>query len=188
MKCDSARILAVFLVLLPSLAMAAEQTMGRLFFTPEQRTRMDVARQQERNIRFDVEQQDDAPPPANIILNGVITRSDGKTTLWVNNRIQSEASQGASVGKGGEVRIITPETGRSVPLKVGQSIDLNSGRVEEAYRRTPLQPQPDKKETPPPSSPDKPSSAPAKSPSRNWDAQEAPEPADAPVALPSPAR
>jgi hypothetical protein len=148
MKCDSARILAVFLVLLPSLAMAAEQTMGRLFFTPEQRARMDVARQQERNIRFDVEQQDDAPPPANIILNGVITRSDGKTTLWVNNRIQSEASQGASVGKGGEVRIITPETGRSVPLKVGQSIDMSSGKVEESYRRPPPAPAPAKETSP----------------------------------------
>jgi hypothetical protein len=52
------------------------------------------------------------------------------------------------VGKGGEVRIITPETGRSVPLKVGQSIDMSSGRVEESYRRPPPAPAP-VKETPP---------------------------------------
>lgn len=152
MKCATPKIIAVFLLLLPSLGMAAEQTLGRLFFTPEQRARMDVARQQERSIRFDVEQQDDATPPANIILNGVITRSDGKTTLWINNRIQSEVSQAATVGKGGEVRVATPETGRTVPLKVGQSIDMSSGRVEEIYRRPPPAPVVGK-ETPPVTTP-----------------------------------
>jgi len=152
MKCVSTKILAVFLLLLPSIGMAAEQTMGRLFFTPGQRARMDVARQQERSVRFDVEQQDDASPPTNVTLNGVVTRSDGKTTVWINNRIQTDASQTATVGKRGEIRIITPEAGRSVPLQVGQSIDMSSGKVEERYRRPPPAPVVGK-ETPPATTP-----------------------------------
>lgn len=116
----------------------ADEALGRLFYTPEQRARMDVARQHERSVRIDEEES--APQSANILLNGVITRSDGKSTLWINNRIQNEASQSATVGKGGEVRIITPGAKQSVPIKVGQSIDLNSGQVEEIYRRPPPAP------------------------------------------------
>lgn len=143
MKCHRTKILAVFFALLPSLAMAVEQTMGRLFFTPEQRARMDVARQQERSVRFDVEQQDDASPPTNVTLNGVITRSDGKTTVWINNKEQSGEKAGSGIavprrGKpAGQVSVTTSDARRVVPLKVGQSIDMSSGQVEESYRRAP---------------------------------------------------
>lgn len=116
----------------------ADEALGRLFYTPEQRARMDVARQHERNVRIDEEES--APQSANILLNGVITRSDGKSTLWINNRLQNEASPSATVSKRGEVRVVTPGTKQSVPLKVGQSIDMNSGQVEEIYRRPPPAP------------------------------------------------
>ncbi|MDO8891050.1 MAG: hypothetical protein Q7V00_04325 [Sulfurimicrobium sp.] len=113
----------------------ADEALGRLFYTPEQRARMDVARQHERSIRLDEEES--APPSANILLNGVITRSDGKSTVWINNRLQNAATQSAIVRKGGEVRVVTPGAKRTVPLKVGQSIDMTSGEVEEVYRRAP---------------------------------------------------
>lgn len=113
----------------------AEQAFGRLFFTPEQRDRMDVARQHQRSVRFDDEER--IPQSQNIRLNGVITRSDGQATVWINNRIQREPSQTVAVGKGGEVRVVTPDAKRNVRLKVGQTLDMGSGKVEEAYRRMP---------------------------------------------------
>ncbi|MDZ7656960.1 MAG: hypothetical protein U0997_13560 [Sulfurimicrobium sp.] len=119
----------------------ADEALGRLFYTPEQRARMDVARQHERSIRLDEEES--APPSANILLNGVITRSDGKSTVWINNRLQNAATQSAIVRKGGEVRVVTPGAKRTVPLKVGQSIDMTSGEVEEVYRRAPPLNKPD---------------------------------------------
>lgn len=143
MKCRM--MLAGFFLVLPSTGMA-EQAMGRLFFTPEQRARMDVARQQERSIKFEVEQEESAPPPASLTLNGVITRSDGKTTLWLNNRIQGgeKAEQDVIVpGQGknaGQVSVTMPDAKRAVQLKVGQSIDMSSGQVEEGYRRPPPAP------------------------------------------------
>ncbi|MDP2962057.1 MAG: hypothetical protein Q8N54_04805 [Sulfurimicrobium sp.] len=119
----------------------ADEALGRLFYTPEQRARMDVARQHERSIRLDEEES--APPSANILLNGVITRSDGKSTVWINNRLQNAATQSAIVRKGGEVRVVTPGAKRTVPLKVGQSIDMSSGEVAEVYRRAPPLSKPD---------------------------------------------
>ncbi|MEN6586101.1 MAG: hypothetical protein ABFE02_08685 [Sulfuricella sp.] len=183
MRRDTIKIIAGFLMFLPSLGMAAEQSLGRLFFTPEQRARMDAARQQERSIRIDTEQQDNAPLDANMTLNGVVTRSDGKTTVWINNREQSgdKAVAGIAVptrGKAaGQVSITMPDAKRSVRLKVGQSIDLNSGKVEESYRRTP---------PPPSSTSDQPPTSPAKPLPRGGDAQDVPEPADAQGAMPLP--
>jgi hypothetical protein len=121
--------------MLTSLQCWADDSLGRLFYTPEQRARMDMARQHERSIKIDEEES--TPPPVNIHLNGVITRSDGRSTVWINNRIQNDASQVATVGKGGEVRVVTPDAQRTIRLKVGQSIDMSSGEVEEVYRRTP---------------------------------------------------
>lgn len=112
----------------------ADEALGRLFYTPEQRARMDAARQHAISVR--IEKEENAPPFATIQLNGVITRSDGKSTLWINNRIQDEASRLASVNKGGEVGILAPDAKRPVPLKVGQSINMTGGQVEEIYRRT----------------------------------------------------
>lgn len=193
MKWNSAKLLAVFLALLPPLAMAAEQTMGRLFFTPEQRARMDVARQQERSIRIDAEQQENEPPAANITLNGVLTRSDGKTTVWINNKEQSGEQAGSGIavrgsGGRGQVSVITPDAKRAVPLKVGQSIDMSSGLVEEAYHRVPLQSQPGREEASPPTAlgADKRPDAVAKSSSRDREAQDMPEAADIRGSIPSP--
>lgn len=194
MRSDSAKILALLLVFLPSLGMAAEQSMGRLFFTSEQRARMDVARQHERSIKIEAEQQDNEPPAANITLNGVMTRSDGKTTVWINNKEQSGEKAGSTVavqGRGGargQISVITSDAKRAIPLKVGQSLDVASGQVEEAYRRAPPQPQPDKKEASPTKATgaDKRPDAAAKAPSGNGEGQDAPDAADAQSTMPSP--
>lgn len=147
-----------FLMALGAWALAAsparaEEPLGRLFFTPEQRARMDVARQQERNVRID--EEDSAPQSASLHLNGVITRSDGKSTVWINNRIQNNGSPAATVGKGGEVRVATPDAKKPVRLKVGQSFDMSSGQVEEAYLRPSPVPAAGK-EAPPPAATPKP--------------------------------
>ena len=70
----------------------------------------------------------------------MVRRSDGKTTVWLNNRAVTEKeSAGATmVGKvrpDGTVTLQSAQTGRNVPLRVGQRAELLSGRVEEGYRR-----------------------------------------------------
>lgn len=145
----SSMLFGLFL-LLPSSG-TAEQAMGRLFLTPEQRSEMDAARRQVRNISFNLEREERAAPPAHLVLNGVVTRSDGKTTLWINDKIQGGEQMGLAVpGRGkamGMVSVTPPDARRPVLLKVGQSMDLGSGRVDEIYRRTPPVSMPKKDKT-----------------------------------------
>ena len=123
-------------------ASAAE--LGRMFFTPAQRATLDNARKQ--NIRVEIgnesEQQPATPTvPQNVRLNGMIRRSDGKNTIWLNNRIVNEQQPGnlnAAIGKGdNKVRLSLPDSGRNLDLKVGQTVEIVSGTIEEGYLRRP---------------------------------------------------
>lgn len=134
--------LIALLALAPA-AGAAE--LGRMFFTPAQRATLDNARRQ--NIRAEIsndgEQQPtaSAPMPQNVSVNGLIKRSDGKNTVWINNRAVTEQQPGAIgavIGKSdNRVQLNVPESGRKLDLKVGQSVEIVSGTIEESYLRRP---------------------------------------------------
>ena len=71
--------------IMPAAGMAAEP-LGRLFFTPEQRAALDAGKliQAPRSSRVPA-----ARGPREVTLNGVVTRSDGESTVWVNGRAQN---------------------------------------------------------------------------------------------------
>jgi hypothetical protein len=121
----------------------AQERLGRLFFTPAQRASLDVARSQRARAALSTEkpEQEAAPVPQTITYSGVLRRSDGKTTVWINNQpVNDEESAGAAAIVGrvrpdGSVTLQVPQSGRSVILKPGQSVELLSGAVEEANSR-----------------------------------------------------
>ena len=124
---------------------AAEEKLGRLFFTPAERAALDSQRKlagemANRPVRKDVEQPK-APPPKMVTLNGVLRRSDGETTIWVNGQAVHDRFRNVDVMPGSisreSVAVQLPGTGRQVKLKVGQSVDSMTGEVEESYRRSP---------------------------------------------------
>jgi hypothetical protein len=131
--------LAAAVVLMLGASAAAGADLGRLFFTPAQRATLDNARML--NIRSEVgsENAQAAPVPQNVSVNGVVRRSDGKSTVWINNRALSAPQTGGinvSTGKTGDrVKLTVPESGRSVDLKVGQTVEIASGTIEENYAR-----------------------------------------------------
>lgn len=134
--------LVIVAALLASTATAAE--LGRLFFTPTQRATLDTARKQ--NIRTEIGNESEqpsnaAPTPQNVSVNGLIKRSDGKNTIWLNNRAVTEQHPGpigAVIGKNDDrVLLNVPESGRKLDLKVGQSVEIVSGTIEESYLRRP---------------------------------------------------
>ena len=94
-------------------AEAAE--LGRLFFTPMQRAEMD--RKRILNIADTADKT--AAPSSQMTLNGRITRSDGKTTTWVNGVPDYDPSYSG-----------TP----SRRAKVGETIDRGSGTVEDPLK------------------------------------------------------
>jgi hypothetical protein len=142
-------------VLAASLAPAhAAETLGRLFFTPEQRVTLDVARSKKTRVTLTTEKPDEAPPPPTplpevVTYRGLVQSSDGKTTVWLNNRAITEKDKAQGVvGKlrpDGKLTVQGSQSGRSVDLKVGQRAELLSGAVEEGYARTPAPAQPDAK-------------------------------------------
>jgi hypothetical protein len=121
----------------------AQERLGRLFFTPAQRASLDVARSQRARATLSTEktEQEAAPVPQTITYGGVLRRSDGKTTVWINNQpVNDRESAGAAAIVGqvrpdGSVTLQVPQSGRSVILKPGQSVELLSGAVEEANSR-----------------------------------------------------
>ena len=137
---------ALVLAVLAPPAVAAEP-IGRLFYTPDQRASLDVARSKRARNVVATEKAEEAPPPPTpevVTYGGIVRRSDGKTTVWLNNRAVSgkESGDAKMVGKirpDGTVTLQSPQTGRSVDLKVGQRAELLSGRVNEGYRYTPAQ-------------------------------------------------
>jgi hypothetical protein len=128
------------------------EPIGRMFFTPAQRAQLDVARTQRARTTLATEKTEEvvtsAPVPQTITYDGVVRRSDGKSTVWINSRPvnDKEPAGGAFiVGRihaDGAVSLQVPQSGRSVNLKPGQSIELLSGAIEERFVRKPAAPEP----------------------------------------------
>ena len=132
------RLLAVIAFgLMVPLAQAAEPP-GRIFFTPEQRVQLDTLRQQ----KAVASQVRDEPIPETITYNGIVRRSDGKTTVWVNDEALSESSllnKQSMVGRVGRDGQITLQAA-AVKLKVGQSATLFTGKVDESFTQRKVTP------------------------------------------------
>jgi hypothetical protein len=159
-------------------ALAADN-LRRLFLTPEQRAQLDIVRAR-RDPRLAVAPEGEhvatapaAPVPQGpdtVTYSGVVRRSDGKSTLWINGKAVDErhrirgAHEVNVVGMraDGAVSVAIPQAPRTASLKVGQRLDVGSGRVEEGYARRetldrpkasatpPLAPAPSSATTPPP--------------------------------------
>ena len=143
------RVLCVLLFLIAGNATAADLTLGRLFYTPEQRAALEEARR--RNIRAE-EQAAEASKkpkpdgPRTVTLNGVMRRSDGESVIWVNGKaVENEINDGMRVRLTPDqsgVTVHDTEKGRTVRLKVGQHANLLTGKVEENYSRRQALPPP----------------------------------------------
>ena len=124
-------------------AWAADPTIGRLFFTPSQRNSLDIARSQRTRVTVATETTQEVlqPVPQTITYGGMIRRSDGRSTVWLNNRPvhDGNAATGSPtivrrVGPDGAVTLEVPQSNRQVDLKVGQSVEVLSGSIGDSYR------------------------------------------------------
>jgi hypothetical protein len=129
-------------------AAAASPAMGRLFYTPAQRAALDDMRRRPQAATAAQPNATLPPPPEYVTLNGVVRRSDGATTVWLNDRqVRGRVSEEGlrisptpRTSTPNRVTVVVPQTGHVVDLKVGQQLEVNSGAVKEGYR-TPPRPQ-----------------------------------------------
>ena len=139
----------LLLMIMQSTSVYAEAPLGRLFFTPQQRNALDLARQHSSNLDTAHESE-----PDSITLNGVIKRSDGQHIVWINQRAFSDRStvERVSVSRdknSGRYTVQLPYSDKRVQLKVGQSMEATSGKVDEAYHNKATLKQPKPAESPP---------------------------------------
>ena len=136
MREHSALVLAgVFLLGLASSAAAAD--LGRLFFTPQQR--QDLDRRRQANI-----QESAVTVNSSLTVNGQVSRSRGKNTVWINGVPQENTRRPLDPAR---VTLPAGEGESPVNIKIGQTLDKVRGRVKDpiedgkiltpAERRTP---------------------------------------------------
>jgi hypothetical protein len=116
-------------------ALAADETMGRLFFSAERRATLDRLRQ------FNIEEQTVVPQRV-ITVDGAVTRSSGRSTAWINGLPVTEQGSTALRAIPDErrpaVRVLplneapaTVTIGTAVNRSTGERIDpLGGGHVQ----------------------------------------------------------
>jgi len=134
-------------VLAASTGVAAAQSaviMGRLFASPQERAALDAQRDavlgpasvngqpappyQKQGSAPPAPVADAPPPaPAPVQLNGVVRRSDGKSTVWLNQQPQVDGANALQ----DQTLSVRLSSGRQVILKPGQSFNPANGTVQD---------------------------------------------------------
>lgn len=121
----------------------AAEPLGRLFFTPAQRASLDAGKKEKTIQGAPVRRG-----PAIVKLDGVVVRSDGETTIWVNgkstNRGRTGAVRATPAADPASARVKVPGASPR-KLRVGQQLDTRTGSVRESFAapfREPLDAQP----------------------------------------------
>ena len=114
-------------------ASAVSETLGRLFFTPEQRNALDAGKR----VQGPRPSGPEIRAPRSVTLNGVVTRSDGESTVWVNGRALTErATSGVSATATTDSSAAKVKVGgvrNPVRIRVGQRLDVGTGKIAEPY-------------------------------------------------------
>ena len=118
-------------------APAASDDLGRLFFTPERRAVLERARQS--NIREQPQVAED-----NLLsINGLVRRSSGKRTVWVNGTPINENSVTPLRGLGAPARIRRRGDPAAPPIPVGTTLNRNTGERRDALNGGAIKVRPD---------------------------------------------
>lgn len=117
---------------------ASSQKLGRLFYSPDERAMLDRLRKNDGRST--------ASPTERITLNGIVRRSSGKTTAWINQLPQHEnqTPQGIGILPGSTSKpsaVLLLPAGKQVNLKAGQTFDTAKGKVHEGFEEPSVQPQ-----------------------------------------------
>ena len=119
-------LLALAGLLAPGSNTQAEEALGRLFFTPQHRQDLDRQRQ------LKIQEKQEIPDDPTLTINGLVSRSSGKHTVWINGMTQNEGDTQSGIRvtqnrkEPGKVVVQAPESpaGRA---NVGDTLNRNTG-------------------------------------------------------------
>ncbi|TMH85603.1 MAG: hypothetical protein E6H45_08135 [Betaproteobacteria bacterium] len=116
------RLFAVtFLLGVATGQVAAQQNLGRLFFTEQER--QDLDRRRQANI-----QETAVVVESTVTVNGQVSRSSGRSTTWINGVPQESARKPLDPAR---VTLPGGEGAPSVTLKIGQTLDKVRGEIRD---------------------------------------------------------
>jgi hypothetical protein len=133
--------LSVLIFLLATGIAFAAEPVGRLFYTPAQRAQLDMLRSQKSIAPAVPEQPEPVAVPETITYGGIVRRSDGATTVWINNHVVNDGKTNDGLAISSKPRsddrisVKLPQASGSVDLKVGQTVEVVSGAIAESYTR-----------------------------------------------------
>lgn len=132
-------------VLWPSCSGAA--TLGRLFFTPQDRVYLEQLRWASPESLSAIPEQhpenmaaSSGAKSAFVTLGGTVTRSNGAQVVWLNGVSYNKSAFPANVRvhqpfTAGQIELRVEEKGKLYPLRPGQTLDIGSKQVHESYER-----------------------------------------------------
>lgn len=128
-------------LLMPSTLVAkdiSEENFNRLFTTPAERARLDLARTQGKLFKKSVDASDSVSvegqsnnKPSPLKVSGIILRADGKAQVWVSGQPLYASLKQLNSDKNNSSDLRIPLSGKSISLKPGQV--LANGKAKEAY-------------------------------------------------------
>jgi len=110
-----------FLLGLAAGPVTAQEILGRLFFTEQQR--QDLDRRRQANI-----QETAVVVESTVTVNGQVSRSSGRSTTWINGVPQESARKPPDPAR---VTLPGGEGAPSVSLKIGQTLDKVRGEIRD---------------------------------------------------------
>lgn len=128
-------IFLLMIAFLPGHAVCAggAEPLGRLFFNPDERAMLDRMRQKSSGSMVSATEQ--------ITLNGIVRRSSGKSTIWINQvpQRENENPQGVTIQQGKTSKpsaVLLLPSGKKVEIKPGQTFDAGKGKIREGYQES----------------------------------------------------
>jgi len=113
--------IGALLLVLASASATAQETLGRLFFTEQQR--QDLDRRRQANI-----QEAAVVVDSSVTVNGQVSRSSGKSTTWINGIPQTSTRKPQDPAR---ATLPGAEGEPSVTVKIGQTLDKVRGEVRD---------------------------------------------------------
>ena len=114
-------IAGAFLLGLAAGHAAAQENLGRLFFTEQQRQELDRRRQA--NI-----QETAVVVENSVTVNGQVSRSSGRSTTWINGVPQSNARKPRDPAR---ATLPGAEGEPAISVKIGQTLDKVRGEIKD---------------------------------------------------------
>ena len=108
---------------------ATGEDLGRLFFTQERRQQLDYQRQ------HNLEKRPEVVEDPRLAIDGVVVRSSGKRTVWVNGVARSEKDVSGESTIPSPTNpahvVVRPSEALTADARVGDTINRNTGETAE---------------------------------------------------------